>query len=191
MHVTAEEIGNQIRIYAQNFLATEYGTTALKRLKTLNVIALDAYDNGGTSQATDNQIQIAARRDIKAGKLTATTKLVVRHELGHLLDATAPDYPDFNERFTHEKIAWANAKPKTAAENWYKSVSLLTHLDPLRMQALGFPRPETKISSAQLMRGVAVERGRMERDCVFVDEGFAERLAMAHLVDDPNYYGLP
>ena len=74
----------------------------------------------------------------------------MRHELGHVLDENSPAFPEFEEEIEHERIAWVNAKPKTPAENWYKNVSIRTHIDPLKMQSLGFPRPETKVSEKQL-----------------------------------------
>src|SRR5208337_5553471 len=104
-----------------------------------DIKAVDAYDNGGVSEATDKDIKIAARRDIDAGKLTNTTKLIIRHELGHILDENSPAFPEFEEEIEHEKIAWVNAKPKTPAEHWYKNVSIRTHIDPLKMQSIGFP----------------------------------------------------
>ena len=125
-------------------LENRIGDQALKKLAALDIVAVDAYDSGGISETTEKYIKIAVKRDINAGKLTGTTKLIVRHELGHVLDEGSPAFPDFDEEIEHEKIAWVNAKPKTPAENWYKNVSIRTHVDPLKMQSLGFPRPETK-----------------------------------------------
>ena len=52
-------------------------------------------------------------------------------------------------------------KPKTPAEKWYKNISIRTHVDPLKMQSLGFPRPETKVSpqTAQAWNKLGNENG--------------------------------
>lgn len=188
MTASAETIEEQIRIYAAEFLKANYGEDALKKLSALKIIAVDTYDCGGVSEATEQHIKIAARRDVMAGKLTDTTKLIVRHELGHTLDAEAPAFPEFDEEIQHEEIAWQKAKPRNAAERWYKNVSVRTHLDPVKMAALGFPRPEWKVPAEKLRRGMLREMLRMGRDSVFVNRFLAERFAMAHLVEDPDYY---
>ena len=174
--------------YAEGFLRTEYGDEALKVLDVIHIIAIDAYDSGGVSEATEQHIKIAARRDINAGKLTSTTKLIIRHELGHVFDDTSVEFPEFEEEIQHEKIAWAKAKPKNAAENWYKNISIRTHIDPLKMQSMGFPSPQTKLSQDQLKRGTASEIERMKKYNPWVDEVLAERYAMANLVENPNFY---
>jgi hypothetical protein len=174
--------------YSKYFLKTEYGDQALQRLKMFEIKAVNAYDTGGVSEATDNDIKIAARRDIDAGKLTKTTKLIIRHELGHILDENSPAFPEFEEQIEHEKIAWVNAKPKTPAEHWYKNVSIRTHIDPLKMQSIGFPRPERKVTPELLKHGLNMELKRMKKDCRFADKILATRFAMANLVEDPNYY---
>ena len=174
--------------YAKYFFKTEYGYRALQRLKMFEIKAVDAYDTGGVSEATDRDIKIAARRDIDAGKLTNTTKLIIRHELGHILDENLPAFPEFEEQIEHEKIAWVNAKPKTPAEHWYKNVSIRTHIDPLKMQSIGFPRPERKVTPELLKHGLNMELKRMKKDCRFADKILATRFAMANLVEDPNYY---
>ena len=188
METTAKRIEEQIKEYAKYFLKTEYGDQALQRLEMFDIKAVDAYDTGGVSEATDKDIKIAARRDIDAGKLTNTTKLIIRHELGHILDENSPAFPEFEEQIEHEKIAWVNAKPKTPAEHWYKNVSVRTHIDPLKMQSIGFPRPETKVSPELLKQGINIELKRMKRDSLFTDKILAKRFAMANLVEDPNYY---
>ena len=188
MQTTAQRIEEQIKEYAQHFLKTEYGDQALKRLEMYEIRAVDAYDTGGISEVSDKDIKIAAKRDINAGKLTSITKLIIRHELGHVLDENSPDFPSFEERIEHEKIAWVKAKPKTAAEHWYKNISIRTHIDPLKMQAIGFPRPETKIPPQLLRQATEKEIQRMKKDSPFVDRNLAERFAMANLVENPNYY---
>ncbi len=188
METTVKRIEEQIKEYAKCFLKTEYGDQALKRLEMFDIKAVDAYDTGGVSEVTDKDIKIAARRDIDAGKLTNTTKLIIRHELGHILDENSPAFPEFEEEIEHEKIAWVNAKPKTPAEHWYKNVSIRTHIDPLKMQSIGFPRPETKVSPELLKQGISIELKRMKRNSLFVDKILAERFVLANLIEDPNYY---
>ncbi len=188
MQTIVNRIEEQIKEYAKYFLKTEYGDQALKRLEMFDIKAVDAYDNGGVSEATDKDIKIAARRDIDAGKLTNLTKLVIRHELGHILDENSPAFPEFEEEIEHEKIAWANAKPKTPAEHWYKNISIRTHIDPLKMQSIGFPDPEKKVSPELLEQGLNMELKRMKKDSLFTDKILAKRFAMANLVEDPNYY---
>lgn len=188
MKATIHGLEDQIRGYAAEFLRSEYGPKAAEKLSLINITALDVYDDGGVSEATESEVKIAAKRDINAGKLTQTTKLILRHELGHILDEVL-EYPDFEQKIQHEEIAWKKAKPKTAAEKWYRNVSMRTHKDPLKMMVLGFPRPETKLSKKQLERGTLSEIARMKRDSVWVDEVLAERYAMARLVENPNYYG--
>ncbi len=188
MQSTVQSIEEQIKEYAEGFLETEYGREALKILDIIRIRAIDAYDAGGVSEATDENVKIAARRDIEAGKLTSTTKLIIRHELGHILDESLPAFPAFEEELEHEKIAWKKAKPKNAAENWYKNLSIRTHIDPLKMQAIGFPRPEKKLSAARLRRGIAVEVKRMKNVSPWADRVLAKRFAMANLIEDPNYY---
>jgi hypothetical protein len=170
LHTTAQQIEDQIRAYAKQFLECEYGEQAKRKLEAYSIQAVDAYDTGGVSEAT------------------ATTKLIVRHELGHILDDTSPVCADFEEEILHERIAWANAKPKTPAEEWYKAVSIRAHVDPLKMQAIGFPRPERKVAVQKLKMGVKAEMQRMGRSSLLVDAALAERFAMFHLVEDPNYY---
>ena len=188
METTAKMIEEQIKEYAKYFLKTEYGDQALKRLEMFEVKAVDAYDTGGVSEVTDKDIKIAARRDIVACKLTSTTKLIIRHELGHILDENVPAFPEFEEEIEHEKIAWVNAKLKTPAEHWYKNISIRTHADPLKMQSIGFPSPETKISPELLKQGTNIELKRMKRDSPLTDKILAKRFAMANLIEDPNYY---
>jgi hypothetical protein len=188
MKAILQQIETEIREYARAFLKSEYGEQALQKFALINISAIDAYDDGGISEATETEIKLAVKRDIDAGKLTGTTKLIIRHEMGHIFDETLPDFPEFEEEIKHEKIAWENAKPKTAAENWYKNISIRTHIDPLKMRALGFPRPETKLSSQQLQEGILAEIARMKKDSVWVDEVMAKRFAMANLVEDPTYY---
>ena len=190
MQTTAKRIEDQIKEYAKHFLKTEYGDQALKRLELVDIKAVDAYDTGGVTEVTDKDIKIAARRDIEAGKLTNTTKLIIRHELGHILDENSPAFPEFEEQIEHEKIAWVNAKPKTPAEHWYKNVSIRTHIDPLKMQSMGFPRPETKVSPELLKQGTNIELKRMKRDSLLTDKILAKRYAMANLTEDPDYYNL-
>jgi hypothetical protein len=156
-------------------------------LKAIEIIAVDTYDDGGVSEATEDHIVIAAKRDVEAGRLTATTKLILRHELGHIFD-NQDEPADFKEELEHEKTAWTKAKPKNAAEQWYKNLSIRTHIDPLKMQSMGFPRPETKLSESQLRQGVVAEVERMKKDSTTVDTGLAKRYAMAKLVENPNFY---
>jgi hypothetical protein len=188
LQTTVKYIENQMRAYAKDFLTKEYGKRAVKKLETIEIKAVDAYDDGGVSEITEKDIKIAVRRDIFAGKLTNTTKIILRHELGHLLDENAPDFPEFREQIEHEKIAWKNAKLKGSAEKWYKNVSIRTHIDPLKMQSMGFPRPEKKISQKFLKRGIEMEFKRMRRDSSFVDVNLAARYAMANLIDHNNFY---
>lgn len=188
METTTKSIERQMKEYAKYFFKTEYGHRALQRLKMFEIKAVDAYDTGGVSEATDKEIKIAAGRDIDAGKLTNTTKLIIRHELGHILDENSPAFPEFEEQIEHEKIAWVNAKPKTPSEHWYKNVSIRTHIDPLKMQSIGFPRPERKVSPKLLKHGLSMELKRMKRDSRFTDKILARRFAMANLVEDPCYY---
>ncbi len=182
---TRQQIEHQMMLYAKDFLKSEYSDTSKFDFE---ITALDAYDDGGTSEACGNHIIIAARRDLNAHKLTATTKLIIRHELGHLLDQPSDNYAEFEQEIGREKTAWKNAKPKTAGENWYKNLSIRTHMDPLKMQTKGFPRPERKISQHKLRKGIYAEVKRMAKDSVFVDKIFAKRLAMANLIENPNYY---
>lgn len=178
--------------YVEAFLTSQYGKEkAVEVLETIQIIAVENYDSGGVSEATEQHIKIAAKRDIDAGKLTDTTKLIIRHELGHIFDENSPDFPEFEEEIQHEKIAWAKAKPRNAAENWYKNVSIRTHLDPLKMMSIGFPSPETKISQEQLKRGIFLEVKRMKKNISWVDEVLAERYAMANLVENPYFYNSP
>ena len=102
MQTTAKSIEYDIKEYAEQFLKSEYGEQAAQKLAYIEIKAVDAYDDGGVSEITDEHIQIAAKRDIEAGKLTNTTKLIVRHELGHLLDQSSEAFPDFNEEIEHE-----------------------------------------------------------------------------------------
>lgn len=190
METTSETIQEQMKTYARHFLKAEYGDQALKKLEILDIIAVDAYDTVGVSEATEKYVKIAAKRDINAGKLTNTTKLIIRHELGHVLDESSQAFPEFDEEIQHEKIAWTKAKPKTPAENWYKNVSIRTHIDPLKIQSLGFPRPETKVSMQQLKQGTKREVERMKKDSVFVDRFLAERFALANLFENPDYYSV-
>ncbi len=188
LETTAKLIEEQIKQYAKDFLKTEYGDQAVKKLEQFEITAVDAFDVGGVSEVVDTEIKIAVKRDVDAHKLTNTTKLIVRHEIGHILDEKSPDFPEFEEQIEHEKIAWIKAKPKTPAEHWYKNVSIRTHIDPLKMQSMGFPRPERKVSQELLKIGTNMEVKRMRKDSLFVDKFFAQRLAMANLVDDINYY---
>jgi len=186
---TKESIEREIKEYAKFFLKTEYGDQALKKLERFEIKAIGAYDSGGVSEVTDKEIKIAAQRDIIAGKLTNTTKLIVRHELGHILDENSPAFPEFEEEIEHEKIAWRNAKPRNAAENWYKTVSIRTHIDPLKMQTMGFPIPGRKVSLKLLKHGTKMELKRMRKNSPLPDVNLAERFAMMNLVEDLNYYG--
>ena len=182
------KVEQEMKEYAENFLKTEHDDQAPRLIENLEIQAINAFDDGGVSEITEKGIKIAAKRDIDAGKLTSTTKLILRHELGHLLDKDSPAFPNFEEEIAHEKMAWANAKPKNAAENWYKNLSIRTHVDPLKMQLMGFPRPERRISASRLKRAARVESERMKRSSVFVDEILAERFAMARLIEDSEYY---
>jgi len=188
MQTTAKSIEYDIKEYAEQFLKAEYGEQAAKKLTDFEIKAVDAYDDGGVSEITDEHIQIAAKRDIEAGKLTNTTKLIVRHELGHLLDQRSEAFPDFNEEIEHEKTAWINAKPRNAAEQWYKNLSIRTHIDPLKMQSMGFPRPERRVPSEMLKHATDIELNRMKKESPFADAVLAERLAMANLIEDPHHY---
>jgi hypothetical protein len=184
---TAKAIEGEIRAYAKQFLETEYGVEAADKLDKLDFVALDAYDDGGVSEATETTITIAAKRDIEAGKLTSTTKLIVRHELGHILDTSASAF-EYEEQLIREKTAWTNAKPKTAAENWYKNLSIRTHIDPLKMHAVGFPRPQTKVSKKQLRQAIKSEITKINKHNLVADKILAKRFALAHLIENPNYY---
>lgn len=188
MKATVQRIEFQIREYAAEFLQSEYGEQALEKLALISIIAIDSYDDGGVSEATESEVKLAAKRDIDVGYLTDTTKLILRHELGHILDESQRDSGEFDEEIVHEKIAWDNAKPKTAAEKWYRNLSIRTHLDPLKMMAVGFPRPETKVSPQKLQQGIQSEITRMRKESVWVDEALSERYAMANLIENPNYY---
>ena len=188
MQTTAKSIEYDIKEYAEQFLKTEYGEQAAKKLTNFEIIAVDAYDDGGVSEITDEHIKIAARRDIEAGKLTETTKLIVRHELGHLLDQSSDAFPDYEEEIKHETAAWMNAKPRNAAEQWYKNLSIRTHIDPVKMQTMGFPRPEKKVSVKMLKQGTNMELKRMKKESPFADELLAVRFAMVNLIENPNYY---
>ena len=185
---TKESIEKQMKDYASFFLKSEYGDQALKKLEVFDIKAVDAYDTGGVSEVTGKVIKIAAKRDIVAGRLTNTTKLIIRHELGHILDENSPAFPEFEEQIEHERIAWLNAKPRNAVENWYKNISIRTHIDPLKMQTVGFPVPERKVSSKLLKHGKNMELKRMKKDSSLPDKNLAERFAMANLVEDLNYY---
>ena len=188
MQTTAKSIEYEIKEYAEQFLKAEYGEQAAKKLTNFEIIAVDAYDDGGVSEITDEHIKIAARRDIEAGKLTETTKLIVRHELGHLLDQSSDAFPDYEEEIKYETAAWMNAKPRNAAEQWYKNLSIRTHIDPVKMQSMGFPRPERKVSSKMLKQATNMEIKRMKKESPFADAVLAERFAMANLIEDPNHY---
>ena len=187
MQSSVEQIERQIREYSERFLKTEYGEQAAKKLAEYTIEAVYAYDTS-LSEVTGKIIKIAAKRDIDIGKLTDSTKLTIRHELGHILDQNLPDFPDFNETIEHERIAWVNAKLKTPVEHWCKNLAIRTHLDPLKMQAIGFPCPEIKVSPEQLKWGINMEIERMSKDSPFVDEHLAERYAMVNLIENPNYY---
>jgi predicted HD phosphohydrolase len=188
LYSTIQQIEKQMAQYAEEFVRNEYGPTAVKALDDIEIIAIDAYDEGGVSEATEEHIKIAAKRDVDAGILTSTTKLIIRHELGHILDDSSEYFFDFEEEIKREKTAWVKAKPRNAAENWYKNLSIRTHLDPLKMQSLGFPRPESKLSEDQLKKGIASEVERMKKYNPWVDEVLAKRYAMANLIENPNYY---
>ncbi len=188
MQTTAKSIECEIKIYAEVFLKTEYGERAAQKLTSFKIKAVNAYDDGGVSEITEEHIQIAARRDVEAGKLTDTTKLIVRHELGHLLDQSSEGFPNYDEEIEHERTAWINAKPRNAAEHWYKNLSIRTHIDPLKMQSMGFPRPERKISVKLLKKATQLELRRMKKNGPFADATLAERFAMANLIENPDYY---
>jgi len=188
LEASFESIEKQIKNYARNFLKSEYDDKSLQRLERLDIIVIDAEDTGGLSEATDKYIKIAARRDMVAGNLTSTTKLIIRHEIGHVLDEDSPDFPEFEEEIEHERVAWAKAKLKTPAEHWYKNLSIRTHIDPLKIMSMGFPTPERKVPPRMLKRGRDMELKRMKRGSLFPDKVLAERFAMANLVEDPNYY---
>ncbi len=187
MEKASQNIETQIQAYAKEFLSTEYGDQAVKLLEKYSIKAVNAYD-AGVSEVSGKEIRIAAKRDIDACKLTNTTKLTIRHELGHILDGDSPDFPEFEELIEHEKIAWENAKPKTPAERWCKNLSIRTHMDPLKMHAIGYPNPETKVAPKLLKQATSLEIERMKKDSPFVDRVLAERFAMANLVENPHYY---
>jgi len=184
----SKRIEQQIRQFAEDFLRAEYGKEAVKKLEKYSIKAIYAYDGDCISEVSGNEIRIAAKRDIEAGELTNATKLTVRHDLGHILDEDSPDFPEFEELILHEKIAWENAKLKTPAEHWCKNLSIRTHMDPLKMHAVGYPSAETKVSAKRLKQATHIEVRRMRKDSPFVDEVLAERFAMAHLVENPEYY---
>lgn len=188
MQTTAKNIEYQIKAYARDFLLREYGEEAARKLEMIEIKAINTYDNGGVSERTEKDIKIAAKRDFLAGKLTDTTKLIVRHEIGHLLDDNSPDFPEYSEIIEHEKIAWKNAKVGSPAHNWYKNLSIRTHVDPLKMQSMGFPRPETKIPKENLNHGINVEIKRMGKYSPLVDRDLATRYAMAKLIENPDFY---
>jgi uncharacterized protein YdeI (BOF family) len=188
MQVTNQWIEEQIRSYTEQFLKTEYGPKTASRFKNLRINAVNAYDQGGVSEASENSITLAAKRDFDAGKLTNTTKLILRHELGHLIDEDSFEFPDYDGQIHREKKAWHNAKLKNAAERWYKNISVRTHTDPLKMAAVGFPRPETKIPKELLCRGTEAEVSRMKAVSSWVDVNLAKRFALSNLVGNPNYY---
>lgn len=189
MQSILQQIQTQMRQFAKEFLQAEYGSEeAAAVLDTIEIIAVDAYDVGGVSEVTEDHIKIAAKRDVEAGKLTSTTKIIIRHELGHIFDPQPEEFTGFEEEIQHERTAWLMAKPKNAAENWYKNLSIRTHIDPLKMQSVGFPRPQTKLSKEQLRQGIASEVLRMKRSNLLVDEVLAKRYAMANLVENPNFY---
>jgi hypothetical protein len=108
--------------------------------------------------------------------------------LGHIVDEDPFNFPDFEDQIEREKKAWLNAKPKNAAEQWYKNLSVRTHVDPLKMAAVGFPRPETKVSQELLEQGTKAEVVRMKKGSLWVDENLAKRFALANLIENPNYY---
>ena len=190
MSSNAKKIEQEMKEYARYFLKTEYDDQASKLMQNFEIHAVNTYDTGGVTEITEKGIKIAAKRDIEAGKLTSTTKLIIRHEIGHMLDKDSPAFPEFEEEIEHEKTAWANAKPKNAAENWYKNLSIRTHVDALKMQVIGFPRPEKKVSPSRLKQAMRMELKRMKRDSVFADQILAERFAMARLIEDPEFYCL-
>ncbi|MGD6935117.1 MAG: hypothetical protein ACQCN5_13025 [Candidatus Bathyarchaeia archaeon] len=188
MQSVTKKIEAQMNEYAKNFLKAEYGAEAQKKFESYIIKAVNSYDNGGVSEVTGNEVIIAAKRDIDQGRLTSETKLTIRHELGHILDENSPDCPEFDEIIAHEKIAWDNAKLKTPAEHWYKNLAVRTHMDPLKMQVLGYPNPETKVPKKLLQKGKESEMKRMSKNSVFVDEVLAERFAMANLTENSSYY---
>jgi len=188
MEKASKRIEHQIKTYAKNFLKTEYGEEAAKKLEKYSIKAVYAYDGDCVSEVSGNEIRIAAKRDINAGKLTNATKLTIRHELGHILDEDSPEFPEFEELIEHEKIAWENAKLKTPAEHWCKNLSVRTHMDPLKMQSIGYPCPEIKVSQKQLKQATNTEVKRMQKDSVFVDRVLAMRFAMANLIENQEYY---
>ena len=173
--------------YAAIFLKKEYGDQALRILDAIEIKALNSYDFGGVSEVTETDIKIAAKRDIDAGKLTNTTKLIIRHELGHILDDN-PEGFEFDEQIEREKQAWVNAKLKTPAEQWFKNISIRTHIDPLKIAAMGFPRPEMKIPHKLLNKGTESELKRMKKDSPSPDRNLAERFAMVNLIENSTYY---
>lgn len=187
MQASAEQIVRQIREYAEHFLQTEYCEQAATKLAEYTIEAVYAYDTS-ISEVTGNVIKIAAKRDMDRGKLTEVTKLTIRHELGHILDEGLPDFPNFEELIEHERVAWANAKLKTPAEHWCKNLAMRTHLDPLKMQVLGFPCPQRKVSPKKLQHATNKELERMSKNSPLVDEHLAERYAMANLIENPSYY---
>jgi hypothetical protein len=182
----SKRIEQLIRQFSEDFLRAEYGEEAAKKLEKYTIKTVNAYD-AGVSEVSGKEIRIAAKRDIDACKLTNTTKLTIRHELGHILDEDSSDFPEFEELIEHEKIAWKNAKLKTPAEHWCKNLSIRTHMDPLKMHSIGYPNPETKVSPKQLKQATSVEVKRMQKDSKFVDRGLAERFAMANLVESHNF----
>ena len=190
MEKASKRIEDQIKAYAKEFLKTEYGEEAVKKLEKYAIKAVYAYDAQGVSEVSGKEIRIAAKRDIDAGKLTSATKLTIRHELGHILDEDSPEFPEFEEQIEHEKIAWENAKLKTPAEHWCKNLSIRTHMDPLKMHSIGYPSPETKVSPKLLKQATNLEVKRMKKDSPFVDKVLAERFAMANLVENQDYYKL-
>jgi hypothetical protein len=188
LRTVTEKLEAQMKAYAKEFLKAEYGAQAQKKLETYALTAVYSYDVGGVSEVTGKEIRIAAKRDIDTGHLTGETKLSIRHELGHIIDENSPDFPDFEELIAHEKIAWDNAKLKTPAEHWYKNLAVRTHMDPLKMQVIGYPTSENKISPKLLKKATELEVTRMKKDSPFVDEVLAERFAMANLVENKAYY---
>ena len=188
MEKASKRIEQKIRQFSEDFLRAEYGEEAAKKPEKYTIKAIYASDGDCISEVSGNEIRIAAKTDIDEGKLTNSTKLTIRHELGHVLDENLPDFPDFEELILHEKIAWKNAKLKTPAEYWCKNLSIRTHMDPLKMHAMGYPSDRTKILPKQLRQATKIEVERMRKDSLFVDEVLAERFAMAHLVENPKYY---
>ncbi len=77
-------------------MRSEYGEQAIEKIAPIHICAVDAYDTGGVSEATETDVKVAAKRDVTAGKLTHTTKLVLRHELGHILE-NSPILFEFEE----------------------------------------------------------------------------------------------